>query len=1033
MRRALAADPEFLSAALEYPASIVYRGDLRTEYQRSVAETRAAFPQCMAIVLAAPSGYPAGAADGLLALEQEHQSSACSSAYLGFVALDLTPSRVWYERGLEYLSRAIALRPDVPALWQRRAVMLLRLGRATEARAALLIALSHAPDAMHRVPLYHVLVGALASTLDSVRVPELQRALAAAVTRDGRPGVRYLYPDYVRYLEPEAAQLPSWERTWRERIRLAVETHNAATEWGARRSFGAILSDAGRPVEALRELERVVAIADSTAAPLMQLEAYRFRGRTYAKLGRFKEAEQDLRHAIALGSAAHEPYFLAEAWHNLAHVYEGVGRMTDAAHAVDRFIELTRPLQHAQPRMMSLHDAGIIRWKAGWAAAANEAFDDMVRVVDEQERGYYWAGEHFEQTGDLARALSYFEKGTQLDIEERSLNLGGAARVLQALGKLHSAEAAARAHDSAMSNQVDVPLLPPILAAAGRAREALEISRAWARKQVAQGNLQGAAIATNGLAELLLSSGDPKKSLAEAAAAESLAQRANLTDELIRARRVKGESEVGLGDARGLVTLREAAALAEAHPSSEGVLQTQLALAKALASLGRITEALVAYDRSARVVERITERLNLDLDRARFRDHQLAAFDGAVELLLGQPSSAAQLAALTSWSQRRKAASLALAAGVRQLGTLDRTALQQRLPARSALLDYLTVRDRAAALVVTAEGERLVELPLKPDSLRVLADRLRKPLERSYAGRLDLARAPYDLPVAQQLYAALLAPLEPLLVGVDHLLIVPDGPLHYVPFDGLVSELPSDSPEPAGAAFAVDRFQIELLPSAQFLPPARPRLKQHGGARVLVIAHDAPGADRETAAIKAAWPAGEVTVLSGDAATEGALRNARGFNILHFAAHAEADDREPLASHLRLAPDSADDGFLHLGEISAQQHTGQLVILSACETLSGTLFRGEGLMGLGRAFITAGAMGVVATQWPIGPSSAELMAEFHRKLAAGVDAAAALREAKQALRRYPATAHPFYWAGFVLLLGAPGPGVIERRTARLEE
>ena len=217
-----------------------------------------------------------------------------------------------------------------------------------------------------------------------------------------------------------------------------------------------------------------------------------------------------------------------------------------------------------------------------------------------------------------------------------------------------------------------------------------------------------------------------------------------------------------------------------------------------------------------------------------------------------------------------------------------------------------------------------------------------------------------------------------------------------------------------------NRFQIELLPSAQFLPPAPAHAEQHEAARVLVIAHDAPGADLETAAIKAAWPAGAVTVLSGAGATENALRGARGFSILHFAAHAEADDREPLASHLRLAPDSANDGFLHLGEISAQRHTGQLVILSACETLSGTLFRGEGLMGLGRAFITAGAVGVVATQWPIGPSSAELMGEFHRKLAAGLDAAAALREAKRSLRRNPATAHPFYWAGFVLLRGAPG-------------
>ena len=110
------------------------------------------------------------------------------------------------------------------------------------------------------------------------------------------------------------------------------------------------------------------------------------------------------------------------------HVYEGLGRMAEAARTVDRFIELTRPLQHAQPRMMSLHDGGLIRWKAGWPAAANAAFAEMVRVVDEQERGHHWAGEYFERIGDLPRALQYYRKGAALDPEERSLNLAGRSR-----------------------------------------------------------------------------------------------------------------------------------------------------------------------------------------------------------------------------------------------------------------------------------------------------------------------------------------------------------------------------------------------------------------------------------------------------------------------------------------------------------------------------------------------------------------------------------------------------------------------------
>jgi len=1030
LRRALAADPEFLPAVMEYREVVGYRDDLLAEYRRSVGTGTDPFLRCVAIVTGAPTGYPAAPVPELLTLERENQGSDCSAGYLGYLAVELTPARVWLVRGLEYLRRALEAAPAAPGLWERRAALFLFLGRAEEARATLLTGLAFAQHASHRVKLYQLMVSTLAASSDSARAPELQRALAAAVTRDGRPGILFLNPDYVRYLVPSTASLTAWERAGRERVRLATASRNWWLEWTARRSLGSSLTDAGRPAEALAQLDRAVRIADSVGAAMMQVEAYRFRGRAYAKLGRFGEAERDLRHAIAVGESIHDPYMLAEAWHNLAHVYEGMGRMPDAARAVDQFIELTQPLQHAQPRMMSLHDAGIIRWKAGWPAAANSAFEEMVRVVDQQERGHYWAGEHFEQIGDLTRALHYFQKGAELDRGERSLNLGGTARVFRALGQLDSAEVAARAHDSAMSNQLDVPMLPPILAAAGRTVEALEISRSWARKQIAQGNLQGAAMATNGLAELLLSSGDARQSLAEATRAQGLAQRVNLTDELIRARRLVGLDRLRLGDAGGLEILRQAAALAEAHPTAETTLLTRLALAESLAESGRTDEALNAFDGAARAVEQVAARLERDVDRARFRDHQLAPFDGAMELLLRKPATPDRLARLVSWSERRKAASLALAAGFQPASILSLDRLRQRLEPGSALVDYLTLRGKSAALVVTSERAELVPLPLSPDALRSLADRLRRPLVRAYAGRLDLARAPFDLEVAHRLYQAVLAPIEPLLTGVDHLFVVPDGPLHYVPFDALVSARPADpetAPAYSEARFAVDRFEIELLPSAQFLPEhASGGIREQlavAGTRVLVIDRHAPGGTEEVAGIRSAWPSGVVKVLEGDEASETAVRAAiGGFTVLHFATHAEADDREPLASHLRLAGDETNDGFLHLGEIAAERRPAKLVVLSACETLSGRLYRGEGLMGLARAFLGGGAEAVVATQWPVGPESASLMAEFHRGLAAGRDPPSALRVARLALRRQPATAHPFFWAGFVLVRGARGPG-----------
>jgi CHAT domain-containing protein len=189
-------------------------------------------------------------------------------------------------------------------------------------------------------------------------------------------------------------------------------------------------------------------------------------------------------------------------------------------------------------------------------------------------------------------------------------------------------------------------------------------------------------------------------------------------------------------------------------------------------------------------------------------------------------------------------------------------------------------------------------------------------------------------------------------------------------------------------------------------------------ARVLAVTHEAPGGEREVRAIEAVWRGGHVRRLEGDAATETvAQHTAADYAVLHFAVHAIADDADPLASHLRLAPDSGSDGLLHSSEIATQSHTGQLVVLSACETQMGRLYHGEGIMSLTRAFLATGATAVVATQWPVGAATADLMTGFYRSLAAGADPATALRTSQRRLRHDARTSHPFYWAGFGLHVG----------------
>jgi CHAT domain-containing protein len=137
---------------------------------------------------------------------------------------------------------------------------------------------------------------------------------------------------------------------------------------------------------------------------------------------------------------------------------------------------------------------------------------------------------------------------------------------------------------------------------------------------------------------------------------------------------------------------------------------------------------------------------------------------------------------------------------------------------------------------------------------------------------------------------------------------------------------------------------------------------------------------------------------------------------IHFAAHGFLNQERPELSGLALTRTDApgDDGLLQVFEIFNLDLSAQLVVLSACET-GGTVVAGEGLVGLARAFLYAGAPTVVVSLWRIRDDSApKLMVQFYRALDQHGDAAAALREAKRALIA-GGLAQPYYWAPFILV------------------
>ena len=297
--------------------------------------------------------------------------------------------------------------------------------------------------------------------------------------------------------------------------------------------------------------------------------------------------------------------------------------------------------------------------------------------------------------------------------------------------------------------------------------------------------------------------------------------------------------------------------------------------------------------------------------------------------------------------------------------------------------------------------------------------------------RRDGREAAPSVTLFHTLIGPALAALPP---EVDRLVIVPDDLLHRVPFAALRS---SADGEPLGA-----RFEITIAPSATLWLRGREASRAAPARAALVMADpkfaaesdgSLPSATREWA-LASEGPLGRLpqarkegrsvarhlggsTLWVGDAASEDALKKARldGFSLLHFAAHAVADEDRPERSSVLLTPGSeAEDGLLQSREIVELPLDGRVVVLSACRSAGGSVLRGEGVLSLARAFFQAGSPAIVASLWPLRDDEApRLFDVFYRHLAGGSSLAASLRSAQR--DAMAAGLPPAAWAGLVVI------------------
>ena len=1034
LREARTADPRDLAAhdhliwltlALQ-PSGV---RDLRREYN-SMPDSP--LVECLRAQLDAARDNEPAAAPALFELERRYPEEACPIVQLARLLRDLKPEHEWKALRIDYLARAVELEPRLPYMWTSYAAALASAGRFDDAERAYAAAAAHLTHPLHAIPLQMRRAGLLLDRGDVAGAESLRRAVEQAVERDGRPGIHFMYLlELGSFTNVPASMLGSMDALLREQAELAREFGSILDEWQVRYTLGMRLTNRGDPLTALVELDRALELADSSGVPGNQVRSLYKRAAAFVRAGQRDEAERDLLRAVDLISLDGSPYNEAETWHGLLHLYDDDGRLEEALDVSGRFIMTAERMTHSSLRVSAWLDAGELRWKARQHAAASEAFRGLVEVVDDFDEYHAFAGQYFERIGDLATARTYYERGARSSAASadgvRSLNWAGLARVYSALGALDSAEVVARRHDAAIVIHSSAPLLPALLAERGRAEEAAETAGEWARKRLDAGAVEGAATAHLLWAEMLLAANRPDDALEVAGRADSLARSIDRIGASAKANLLRGHALEALGDREGARTTLEFAALeALRHGDVETVLETHLALGELLASEGRTADALDAFDTASRQAEATATSLDLDFDRVRYRSQRLAPYDAALIALLGRSDDDMAGEVLT-WSQRRKAASLRLAGGDGGVNESPEVTAGQgerrvRLDRREILLDYNVVGDLIFVLVVDPSGVvEVVRLAVSPDSVRSLVDQLGSPFKAVYAGSVDLARFRFPEATSRAIFDAIVAPVLPAIYGADRLLIAPDGPLHRVSFAALVtSGVPGATS--AGSSltkkprFLVEDFEILYLPSAGVgRSPERSDWRGIDTSRpVAVVVGDAPGTRQEVDNLVAVWPGG---VLGAEVSqtTESALGSFPAAPaVLHVASHAVADDRDSYASYIRLAPDSLSDGMLHGAEIIGMDLTGSLIVLSACETLEGPLFAGEGLLGLQRSFQATGASAVLATLWPVGPSAAELVEHFYERLVQGDSPATALRRAQLRMLEDPDTAHPFHWAGFVL-------------------
>ncbi len=259
--------------------------------------------------------------------------------------------------------------------------------------------------------------------------------------------------------------------------------------------------------------------------------------------------------------------------------------------------------------------------------------------------------------------------------------------------------------------------------------------------------------------------------------------------------------------------------------------------------------------------------------------------------------------------------------------------------------------------------------------------------------------------------------------------IIPDGKLNGLSFDVLLEHDSFRNISYSSLPYLIKKHSISYVGSASQFAILQDFRISNNGSNYVGFAPSYKGDHQENRSIATSnllYNVREVELASvyfkgdqflGEEATETRFKDLiSDYNIAHLALHGIVNDSFPLNSYLQFVPeDSIHDGRLYLHEIIELEITNGLMVLSACETNNGEEIKGEGLLGISRAFQIASCPNILVSNWLVDDKSAsQLMQPFFQEIASGESPAYALRTAKLDFLNSSAlvNTHPSYWASF---------------------